>query len=271
MTGIGMQGLGLTKGPMRVPTGLPIDDPKISAADQVPETAAVSEGLAVGSSLPGLGAQGVSGLPGLANPVSVEVVSPAKRLPEPESGSGLPHAGGGIQAVDTQTILHQIGDMGAVPTAAASSVQSVPAGSGSAPSVADQIAPAVVAMAQGDGGRLSISITPDQLGQVHITVERATDGITTIHVAAEQMATLEMLRLDQGSLSHALDQAGVGQQGHSLSFSWNGGGGTPDWGRPGGQSDEGKPTANPIGPYSAVSTPAVSILAAARGGIDVTA
>jgi hypothetical protein len=125
---------------------------------------------------------------------------------------------------------------------------------------------------QNTDGRLSISITPDQLGQVHITIERATDGTTAIHVAAEQLATLDLLRQDQGSLNQALDQAGVGQGGHTLSFSWDGsgGGGMPGWGTPGEQAADSQAAGIP-NPYSEETVSAPSAAAAARGGIDVTA
>lgn len=157
----------------------------------------------------------------------------------------------------------------------ASAARPLPADRTGHASVAEQITPAVIMLAQapGSGGKLSVSIAPDQLGQVHITVSRAIDGTTTIHVAAEQLATLDLLRQDQGSLNHALDQAGIGAGGHSLSFSWDGaaGGGRQSWYPQGDLAGEAAPVA-PVGAY-ATDPPAArsSAAAAARGGIDVTA
>ena len=140
-----------------------------------------------------------------------------------------------------------------------------------APSVAEQIAPAVVSMAQGRaaGHRLQVSITPDELGQVSITVERAVDGTTAVHVAAERAATLDLLRRDQADLARALDQAGAGAGGHSLSFSLSGGGGR----MAGGGRDEPPAERQPASAallYAEAPPPAAS-RAAARGGLDLTA
>ena len=141
-----------------------------------------------------------------------------------QDGGGTMAAG--PQAVDPQAFAVQSGDLQTTQASAAGAARSLPANGGVPPSVTSQVAPALVSMAQGGGagGRLSVSITPEQLGQVHITVERAADGTTSIHVAAEQLGTLNILRHDQADLTRALDQAGVGHDGHSLSFSWEGGG-----------------------------------------------
>ena len=140
------------------------------------------------------------------------------------------------------------------------------------PSVAEQIAPAVVSMAQGRaaGRRLQVSITPDELGQVSITVERAVDGTTAVHVAAERAATLDLLRRDQADLARALDQAGAGAGGHSLSFSLLGGGGR----MAGGGRDEPPAERQPASAallYAETPPPAAASRAAARGGLDLTA
>ena len=189
-----------------------------------------------------------------------------------QDGGGITAVGG--QAVDPQAFAIQAGDLQTTQAGAAGAARPLPAAAGAPPSVASQVAPAVVSMAQsgGAGGRLSVSITPEQLGQVHITVERAADGTTSIHVAAEQLGTLNILRHDQAGLTRALDQAGVGQSGHSLSFSWEGGGsGTQGWNTPNQQSSQYQP-ANVSKSYAAdsIAMPPTAA-AAARGGIDVTA
>jgi hypothetical protein len=156
-----------------------------------------------------------------------------------------------------------------------SSIATQPASAGSAPSpsAAQQILPAVVAMAQGRGvgQRVSVSITPDEMGQVSITVERGRNGTTIIQVAAERLATLDILRRDQGELVRALDQAGIGQDSSSLSFSWDGGnGGMPGWGTPRDAPGEQPPAQ--AAKFYAEEAPAIpAARAAARGGVDVTA
>jgi hypothetical protein len=175
-------------------------------------------------------------------------------------------------AADSPTAPPRDAGIQAAPMSEASRARPVPPTESPVP-VADQITPSVVSMVQGHGtgGRLTISITPDQLGQVHIMVERATDGTTSIHVAAEHLATLELLRQDRGDLTRALDQAGLGSEGHSLSFSWDGsGGGMPGWGNSSHQPGD-RSTADVIRPYVEETVSAPSAAAAARGGIDVTA
>jgi flagellar hook-length control protein FliK len=181
----------------------------------------------------------------------------------------------GSPAIDPQAFAIQSGDLQMTQASAAGGARPLPANGGVPPSVASQIAPSLVSMAQagGTGGRLSVSITPEQLGQVHITVERAADGTTSIHVAAEQLGTLHILRNDQADLTRALDQAGVGHDGHSLSFSWEGGGGggMQGWNTPNQQRGEYQPANIPNSYATAPSGIPPAAAAASRGGIDLTA
>jgi flagellar hook-length control protein FliK len=183
----------------------------------------------------------------------------------------------GLQTVDPQGFAIQSGDLPTTQTGAAGAARPLPAGGGVPPSVTSQVAPALVSMVQpgGAGGRLSVSITPEQLGQVHITVERAADGTTSIHVAAEQLGTLNILRHDQADLTRALDQAGVGHDGHNLSFSWDGGGGggggTQGWDTPNQQHGEYQPVSIPKSYATDLTGIPSTAAAAARGGVDLTA
>lgn len=146
------------------------------------------------------------------------------------------------------------------------------------PSVADQVAPAVISMAQGriNGRRLSVSITPDELGQVSITVERAADGTTAVHVSAERAATLDLLRRDQADLARALDGAGASSGSHSLSFSLSGGDGRMPGGGGRNEPPVERQPASAAQLYAEAPPPVLSglaaaHLAAARGGLDLTA
>lgn len=274
MTGTGVDSISFAKGSRPGAPATSIEDPTATAAD--PATGTLADALASG---PPVGNLEASTLLTDAGPAAIgllgSVAGSATHRNEREAAvPGEGHEGHGSQAVDAQTVAIETVGGQAPAASAADATRPLPANGGATPSVASQVAPAVVAMAQGGsvGGSLSISITPDQLGQVHITVERATDGTTSIHVAADQLGTLDMLRHDQSDLTRALDQAGVGQDGHSLSFSWNGGGGgTQGWDSWGNQPNEPAP-AEASGSYAAESRsiPAAAA-AAARGGIDVTA
>jgi flagellar hook-length control protein FliK len=209
---------------------------------------------------------------GLSSPIAGPG-SPIPQRPAREAASSPASERTASPSADPQMVAASAIQVQAAPASGAAPLRSPQAASAPTHSVAEQIAPAMVSMAQSHAtnGRLSISVAPDALGQVHITVERATDGTTSIHVAAEQLATLDLLRHDQDNLNRALDQAGVGSQGHTLSFSWDGsGGGMSGWGNPGRQPGDHLP-ADPATPYADETTPTASVAAAARGGIDVTA
>ncbi len=145
------------------------------------------------------------------------------------------------------------------------------------PAWAEQMVEAVSAMAQSRSlkGRMSVSVAPAELGRINITVEREANGMTVIHVQAERLATLDMLRTDQADLVRALDQSGHDRNGHSLSFSWDGDGGASGWNHPtwGSQSGQSSGYFNPDSGQiaSPEALPSLAFQAAARGGVDVTA
>lgn len=181
------------------------------------------------------------------------------------AADGGAQAQGGTAAPDA--LSSSVGRLAAAPPA--SSAPALPA------SVLDQVTPAVLSAAQtGDAGhRVSVSITPDQLGTVTVTVDRNADGTMSIQVSANQLATLDMLRRDQGELARALDQAGTGQGSPSLSFSFDGGS-SGGWSMPG--QDQGArppvhfPSAYADEPAQATVWPGAS-RRTADGSIDVTA
>jgi hypothetical protein len=140
--------------------------------------------------------------------------------------------------------------------------------------VARQILPSLISAAQGgpSGSRLSVSITPEALGHVSITVDRAADGTTVIQVAAERLATMEMMRQDQADLVRALDQAGLAQHSHSLSFSWEGGGGgMAGWGGSNEPQGEHRPATAARGYADEQSASPVWAKTPQAGGVDLTA
>ena len=66
--------------------------------------------------------------------------------------------------------------------------------------------------------RLSVKLTPEELGKVEISLSRAKSGATSVSITAERAATLSLLTNDQRTLERSLDHAGVAAEGRSLSF-----------------------------------------------------
>lgn len=198
-------------------------------------------------------------------------------------GTGPATAAAGRTGCDPDTLL-QMDAMAAVTPRTADAAVSGPAHvthptSQTLPvSVADQVAPMVLSAARnGEAGhRVTVSITPDELGRVNVTVERNSDGTMHIQVSAEHLATLDLLRRDQDELTRTLNQAANSRSGHSLSFSLDHGpagdgpgSGMGGWSTQGGQQDA-RPSMPPNA-YSDDIAAGPAAPAAARSGIDVTA
>ena len=223
--------------------------------------------------------------PSVAQTIATEDLNPALPSPPthpPGQGSGNESATVATPAqptVQPETLLAAITTPAGATSAARPLSSSAPP-----PSVAQQVTPAVISLAQGglqsgNSRTVSVSITPDELGQVSITVEKAADGTTNIHVTAERLATLDLLRNDQADLSHALNEAGVQQSSSSLSFSWDGppsGGGAQagqNWANQGWSGQDPPPgqQRSALASYADDRSASLGATAAARGGIDLTA
>ena len=73
-----------------------------------------------------------------------------------------------------------------------------------------QVASAAVRLlASSAGHQVTISLSPRELGQVDISIQRHTSGAATVTIAVERAATLELLRHDKAELHAALDRAGL--------------------------------------------------------------
>jgi hypothetical protein len=85
---------------------------------------------------------------------------------------------------------------------------------------AQQIAPALLAVTQGQDGvqRVTVRLHPAELGMVQVQIERPPGGPATVAITVERAETLQMLVQDQPQLHRALDQAGVPAQGRSIAF-----------------------------------------------------
>ena len=69
------------------------------------------------------------------------------------------------------------------------------------------------------GSQMTLRLAPDELGRVDIRIDRANDGTASVQVTVERPETLKLLQADQPQLNHVLDQAGLPQEGRSLSLS----------------------------------------------------
>lgn len=68
-------------------------------------------------------------------------------------------------------------------------------------------------------GRLSIQLSPSELGQIHVKLEIDEEKHVTAAVTVEKPSTLELLQRDVKALERALHNAGLQMDGSDLSFS----------------------------------------------------
>ncbi|HNB28144.1 MAG TPA: flagellar hook-length control protein FliK, partial [Alphaproteobacteria bacterium] len=68
-------------------------------------------------------------------------------------------------------------------------------------------------------GRLSIQLSPSELGQIHVKLEIDEEKRVTAAVTVEKPSTLELLQRDIKGLERALHNAGLQMDGNDLSFS----------------------------------------------------
>ena len=87
-------------------------------------------------------------------------------------------------------------------------------------SPASQLAPVLVSLANGPGGtqRLTLRLAPPELGHVQIRIDRPQDAPPRVDITVERSATLTLLLRDQPQLQRTLDQAGVPQDGRTVTF-----------------------------------------------------
>ncbi len=208
-----------------------------------------------------------------ADPASSAAAPPGPAALPSATLATLPADPGGAAAAGA-------GLAGTAASALAPAANTAPAGAtGPAvpPSAPAQVAPAVVALANGPAGthHLSLLLNPADLGTVQITLHRAAEGPTQVEIVAQHPQTLGLLQHDQAQLHRALDQAGVPAAGRSLSFQLGAGGAGTDmagggFARQGGSGGMPRAVAATFG--GALDTPAVFAAArAVRAGIDITA
>ncbi len=152
---------------------------------------------------------------------------------------------------------------------------------------AQQMAPALVQLAHSPAGsQITLRLDPVELGHVQVQIDRAKDGTATVQVTVERPETLRLLMADQPQLHRTLDNAGVSQDGRSLTLSLA----TPDSGsssagmgggaagqsmadsQSGGQSGrQGRTPYASGGDDDQPATPKASQPSWLRAGVDITA
>ena len=90
---------------------------------------------------------------------------------------------------------------------------------------ADQVAMKLSATAKDGGGKVTIRLSPEELGKVDIKMEISKDGLVRAVVAVDRPETLELLQRDAKGLERVLQDAGLQTDGESLEFDLRGDGG----------------------------------------------
>ena len=150
---------------------------------------------------------------GAAEPVSLLATAPAAAITQPVDATAL------LPAIEPSA--PSLLAASATPPAAATAEPAISKSATPAPAPASQqVAPALVQLSHtATGGQLTVRLNPDDLGQVHIQIDRAADGSASVHVTAERPETLQLLASDQAQLHRALDHAGLPQEGRTLTLS----------------------------------------------------
>jgi len=135
-------------------------------------------------------------------------------------------------------------------------------------------------VAQDGGETMTIRIAPAELGRIEVRLAFDDGGTLRATVAADQPASLDLLRRDTDSLVRALGDAGVRADSDSLRFDTRadtGGstGGFASSGQPGSGGGQGRRTPFPAGPYATLTAgdePAAETRTVSpRGRVDLMA
>jgi hypothetical protein len=180
-----------------------------------------------------------------------EAAGAVPRQPNDPAVAGVPAATGGAQRLasadgpkDAADATAALRPFAASPNPAASdttapaalpdsalpqAIQATPALASAAPAPANgtgdaspaaQVAPALMSLVQTPGGnqRLTLHLEPATLGHLQIQIDRAPDATARVDITVQRPQTLELLLRDQPQLQRALDQAGVPQEGRTLTL-----------------------------------------------------
>jgi flagellar hook-length control protein FliK len=120
--------------------------------------------------------------------------------------------------------------------------------------VQEQVAVHVQRALREGSGRVSIQLSPAELGRIHVKLEIDDDKRVTAAVTVERPSTLELLQRDVKGLERALHDAGLTMEGGDLSFSL-GQGADQGFAQDLGQSDANGPLSVATDPAPEVDVP----------------
>ena len=152
-----------------------------------------------------------------ALPALRDLPHPAERLAAPD-GLAAPATELPASAADTAAQPRALPSLLAASTRAPSSAPAHPSPEPQTTPIT-QIAPALIRLSSDAGThRVTVLLSPAELGRVQISVVRDQDGTATVNVSAERPETLAAVRADSTQLNAALDKAGIAAHGRSLQF-----------------------------------------------------
>jgi flagellar hook-length control protein FliK len=150
----------------------------------------------------------------------------ATRMP---AYGGTPSASASPSSPSSLTAMAGLGGPQSMTTAASTVIRAEAAAHGRPGATmgtpADQVAMKLSTTAKDGGGKVTLRLTPEELGKVDIKMEISKDGLVRAVVAAERPETLELLQRDAKGLEKALQDAGLRTDGESLEFDLRGEGG----------------------------------------------
>ncbi|WP_166644994.1 flagellar hook-length control protein FliK [Dongia mobilis] len=87
----------------------------------------------------------------------------------------------------------------------------------------EQVALGIQRAAREGGGRISLQLSPAELGRIHVKLEIDRENNARASVTVERPATLDLLQRDSRALERALQEAGLKMDRNDLNFSLHGG------------------------------------------------
>lgn len=135
----------------------------------------------------------------------------------------------------------------------------------------EQVALSVKRAANDGGGRITLQLSPAELGRIHVKLDIDEEKNVRASVAVERPATLELLQRDLRALERALQDAGLKTDQHELSLSLQGGDPEAFARQFGAEGDERGPDGGPDGDAGADAgmAKAPGIVATGDGLVDV--
>jgi flagellar hook-length control protein FliK len=138
----------------------------------------------------------------------------------------------------------------------------------------EQVAVQMQRAARDGVDKISIQLSPEELGRIHVKMDIDDDKKVRTTVTVERPATLDLLQRDSRALERALQEAGLKTDSGSLSFNLQRGNtgdfsGSGDWGQGGRQSSRTSGQAGIAGPADRITAANAPEIDTANGLVDV--